>query len=258
MTHLTPTIDITDQQVAERAAKLRELAPARREYNMPHPDLKGTDRVWEPCGRCGGTGLLQHYYYVEAGRCFTCAGAGGREILVSSVRSRLRREVRQHNERVDSLTVDAEGTARLELQAEAAEAALRAEHEAREEVRRKEAQLAAEKAELAADELGERYAEGTKLVDLPVTVCDSYKFWKDAYNPWEAPVDTAAIVFEAADGAQFVWYSSGAKAHALAQQADKDVAPLQLTIRGTVKRVQERNDGTARVVLTRATYKIAK
>lgn len=111
-------------------------------YSDPHPGLRGSDRVSETCGRCGGSGL-----YVgptnakwENGSgsgsrpyCFQCGGAGVQRVLVSSVRARVRREVaaRAEQERRDAETVaaraawEAAGYAALLAEAETAREGLR-------------------------------------------------------------------------------------------------------------------------------------
>lgn len=72
-------------------------------YTDPHPGLKGTDTVFEPCGRCAGDGLYHGptnaAWENGSGKgalpyCFWCNGAGQRAIKVSSVRARARREAK--------------------------------------------------------------------------------------------------------------------------------------------------------------------
>jgi hypothetical protein len=67
-------------------------------YTDPYPDLKGTDRVSEPCGKCGGSGLYDAPTSISwNGRgngneplCLLCGGVGSRSILVSSARATAR------------------------------------------------------------------------------------------------------------------------------------------------------------------------
>jgi hypothetical protein len=58
-----------------------------------YPDLKGSDRVEELCGKCGGTGRLT-WTSVDGGRCWTCKGQGTYSVLVSSIRAREARRIR--------------------------------------------------------------------------------------------------------------------------------------------------------------------
>lgn len=71
------------------------------------PTLKGSDRVREACGRCGGSGTVSWGAPVageivdsEGNRrtvpkvCFSCNGAGSRSVLVSSIRARATRAVK--------------------------------------------------------------------------------------------------------------------------------------------------------------------
>lgn len=65
-----------------------------------YPGLKGTDRVREECGSCGGTGIYTGPSNAAWQRtvngptekwCFGCMGAGFHSVLVSSARARARR-----------------------------------------------------------------------------------------------------------------------------------------------------------------------
>lgn len=68
---------------------------------MLYPELRGTDRVTETCGRCAGTGLYDGptnatFHTATIGTtgpgCFYCRGIGSRSVLVSSARARDRRQ----------------------------------------------------------------------------------------------------------------------------------------------------------------------
>lgn len=79
------------------------------EYRDPHPGLKGTDTVQEPCGRCGGTGVYSGPSNAAWNNgngtntwCFWCGGAGHQTVKVSSVRARERRNVKARNEAIES------------------------------------------------------------------------------------------------------------------------------------------------------------
>lgn len=69
---------------------------------MLYPELRGTDRITEECGRCAGSGLYDGptsatFHTATIGTtgpgCFYCQGVGSRSVLVSSVRARARRRV---------------------------------------------------------------------------------------------------------------------------------------------------------------------
>ena len=76
-----------------------------RVYIDPYPGAKGSDRVKEICGKCGGDGLyhapsgfvIQNPYGRRGDTikgCFDCWGVGHRFVKVSSVRARVRRAVK--------------------------------------------------------------------------------------------------------------------------------------------------------------------
>lgn len=76
------------------------------EYRDPHPDKKGTDLVRETCMKCGGTGVYVGHSSItwkrgdagEAPWCFDCNGVGYHDVRVSSIRARVRREVKRAEE----------------------------------------------------------------------------------------------------------------------------------------------------------------
>ncbi|AWY06683.1 hypothetical protein SEA_ZETA1847_49 [Microbacterium phage Zeta1847] len=66
-----------------------------------YPDLKGSDRVTVPCGRCGGTGVYSGPSNASWDNglgtttwCFRCGGAKTETVLVSSLRAAERRRVK--------------------------------------------------------------------------------------------------------------------------------------------------------------------
>ena len=63
-------------------------------YGDPYPGRRGTDRVDEPCRRCGGEGKLVDMRGNPTS-CPFCEGSGARSILVSSARARARREAKE-------------------------------------------------------------------------------------------------------------------------------------------------------------------
>lgn len=89
-------------------------------YTDPYPGRNGSERVTETCTKCGGSGRIEAFGNVDAGRCWDCMGAGARSVLVSSVRARLRRQAKREAERTE---VD---TARLDRITEARAAAVSA------------------------------------------------------------------------------------------------------------------------------------
>jgi hypothetical protein len=87
-----------------------------RVYTNPYPGAKGSDLVKEVCGKCGGDGLyhapsgfvIQNPYGHRGDTikgCFDCWGVGHRFVKVSSVRARIRRDVKA------ALQRDADATA---------------------------------------------------------------------------------------------------------------------------------------------------
>ncbi len=87
-----------------------------RVYTDPHPGAKGTDLVKEDCWKCGGDGMyhapsgfvIQNPYGPRGDAikgCFACRGVGHRWVKVSSVRARIRRDVKatlQHDADADA------------------------------------------------------------------------------------------------------------------------------------------------------------
>lgn len=69
---------------------------------------KGTDLVWETCGRCGGTGILPEFHHIHDGVCFDCDGRKGRTIRVSSIKARERRHAKMMAERDAEIAREAE------------------------------------------------------------------------------------------------------------------------------------------------------
>lgn len=111
-------------------------------YVEPYPGRKGTERVYEDCGRCLGTGVYDgpsaaKFYTSAVGYettgCFSCWGEGRTSRLVSSARGTARRRARQEANREaylaengERLRREAEERAEAERKAEEAEAAAHA------------------------------------------------------------------------------------------------------------------------------------
>jgi hypothetical protein len=116
------------------------IIPAKPE--RAYPELKGTDRVEEVCGGCGGTGVYQapsrimwQKHYTDTGRstglvpwCFDCNGNGKHSVLVSSVRARQTRDWKQA---VKLAEMEAERPAREAAERAAAEVEAHAENDKR-------------------------------------------------------------------------------------------------------------------------------
>lgn len=95
----------------------------------PYPGARGTDRVKQECGKCGGDGM----YHAPSGLviqnpygrgtikgCFDCMGLGYRIVKVSSIRARIRRAaaaVRQRDTAADAYAARAAQRAAEELSA---------------------------------------------------------------------------------------------------------------------------------------------
>jgi hypothetical protein len=83
-------------------------------YVDPFPGRKGSDRVYETCGKCSGTGVVSwgNVTFVAQGRedrhCFDCNGSGRTSRLVSSARATARREAQRQ---ADAAKAAAEATA---------------------------------------------------------------------------------------------------------------------------------------------------
>lgn len=75
--------------------------PAADFYVEPFPGRKGSERVFEPCGKCSGSGVVSwgNVTFVSQGRedrhCFDCGGSGKTSRLVSSARATARRRAQE-------------------------------------------------------------------------------------------------------------------------------------------------------------------
>lgn len=235
---------VSDELIAARAAEIIAELPEPLTYDMPYPDKKGHERVAEPCDRCGGPGRIEMFRHVLGGQCFKCQGAGSdRTVLVSYARQRERTRVKRHNDSRDRIIRDAAATARRELETIAHEQAL-------EQALSRAAALNQERAERAARGLREKYPVGAKITDLIVTFEHSYTFERETWGGVEL---VTAIVFVTGRGHELVWYSAGASARNLKEEYGNSDDPVLMSIKARAKRYQERDDGTARVVVTHVT-----
>lgn len=243
--HELPTV--SDELIATRAAEIIASLPPKRDYVMPHPDKKGHERVIEPCDRCGGPGHINAFRHVLGGVCFKCGGAGANHtVLVSSVRQRERSRVKKHNAAIDKAIATAHEVARRELETLAHDQAV-------ERALANAAMLNRERAERAAQGLVQIYPINTRVKNLNVTVTDAYSFDREAHGPSGGLESVAAVIFTTDAGHELVWYSTGAKAHQLKKDYQQGKTPLALAINAKAKRYQERDDGTARLVITHVT-----
>lgn len=84
------------------------------DYVDPYPGRTGKERITEPCGRCGGSGIYdapssasfhtKTVGFVTTG-CFACMGTGEHSFLVSSARAKARRHAREavaRQEKIDA------------------------------------------------------------------------------------------------------------------------------------------------------------
>ena len=79
------------------------MTDTKSSYIDPYPGRKGSERIVEDCGRCGGNGLYvgptnATFYTATVGDtapgCFACKGTGKYSFLVSSARAKARRHAR--------------------------------------------------------------------------------------------------------------------------------------------------------------------
>lgn len=196
-------ITTTPEYAARLAARLAD-APEPMEYVRPHPELKGQDRVWEDCGFCLGTGVYHgpsglkwKRHGVEHKWCFRCEGAGGRKVLVSSIRGRIRGHVNAHNRMVQDWITSAPQVVLEAMEAEAAEQA--------------KAQAAADAHAAAVAKLEDLPQEGAVLQDIPCTVAFWTSFTTDSFSGYGTDLK-ALLKLQDADGNLYVWITTSSKA----------------------------------------------
>lgn len=75
-----------------------ETPPEMEVYEDPYPGRDGKEKVWDPCYRCGGEGVIKHYQHAgNDGVCFTCNGSKGWMEPISRMRNRARGRVTRTN-----------------------------------------------------------------------------------------------------------------------------------------------------------------
>ena len=203
------------------------------EYADPHPGMKGSERVWEECGWCtngvytGPGNVHWKIGKVDTTWCFQCGGNGGRYVLVSSVRARVRRLSKEAQrwvaEQADRERIIAETKAREWV--EAWDAA-HAEQERR--------------AALVTGFVGD---EGDKVKNLPGTVTVSTRFETASFNGYGT--DYKAFVVVTLDDGKVV-KTSGTGATLYRTERGQRV-----TVSGTVKG-HDSYQGQDQTTLTRA------
>lgn len=244
-------MNINQNEYQNRLAKALAEVPSPTAYIQPHPTLKGEDKVKEPCMKCSGTGTYQgptpwqreevradgtavyHPY------CFQCDGKGYRELLVASIRARESRAVRKHN---DTVSQAHEQLPQI-IQAQMEEELAQKEREA-------QAQKALDHHQATIDKLNTEMPEGQRISHIPVEVTSIREYWKEGWNPWDAPQLTRAITFtmKASPGAQpLVWFSAGAGAFRLEEGQEG-------TLAATVKKHDTYRE-EVQTTITRATLK---
>ncbi len=84
-----------------------KTAPAAVSYVDPFPGRKGSDRVFDECSKCSGTGVVSwgNVTFVAQGyedrHCFDCGGSGKISRLVSSARATARRRAQEAARQAD-------------------------------------------------------------------------------------------------------------------------------------------------------------
>ncbi|QDF19397.1 hypothetical protein [Mycolicibacterium fortuitum] len=127
-------------------------------YTDPHPGRDAKDRVPVPCAKCGGTGRIEAFGYIDGGRCWDCNGHGQSSISVGTARKYARSEAfaLEYGDQIDAYWRDIEEKNRVAR--EAAEWAAAWDEAHTENARR---------ATLNQTVMGQ---EGDKLADIEVTV----------------------------------------------------------------------------------------
>lgn len=202
-------------------------------YEDPYPGRKGTDRIYETCGKCSGTGAVGYGNVtlvrkgVEDRWCFACGGSGKTSALVSSLRQTARRQAKAQTERnADTADFLAEAPAREAAEKEADhEAALRIE------------------AARTAKPKGFLGKVGDRLRNLPakVTMIRYY----DSQNFVTGAPEQKCIVKFAVEGHAAIWFTEWSRGLEEGQA---------VTLTGTIKALNNR-DGEDQTALTRCIVK---
>lgn len=201
-------------------------------YEDPYPGKVGTDRIYETCAKCSGSGVVNWgniSFATAKGEdrwCFDCNGTGKTSALVSSLRQTARRQAKAQTQRnADAADWAAEAPAR--------EAAEKAAEEARE---------AREAAARAAKPKGYLGTEGERLRNLNARVAMVRTYESQNYVTG-APESKTIIKFDVL-GKVAIWFTGWTTL--------EEGQFVSLT--GTVKKLAER-DGEDQTVLTRCITK---
>lgn len=190
-----------------------------------YPELKGTDKVWETCGKCGGDKVV-HWGNVTLAKgnrvarwCFDCNGEGGRYVLVSSIRAREARQRKATELAVQRAAEFAAQAAAREAEEQARKAALeaarQAERDAAEDVPTGREVITGEIVGLK--EVADNFSYTERYI-LKMTVKDDRGF--KVYGTMPASLDAArgdrvtftATVEPSNDDAKFGWFKRATKA----------------------------------------------
>lgn len=238
-------LQVDDAEVQALADELVADLPEPLAYEQPHPDKVGTDLVAEPCVYCAGTGRYDRptphaWGHPVTGKvhtwCFYCDGMGGKQVKVSSLRSRERRAVKKYNDQIEARRAGAMEEARRVLLA-------RAENERAE----REQEAATAKAEKEAATMERDMPVGHRLRALPVQVLRVGEYTRQRYNAWEGYETARVVTFKDERGGVYVWHTTAASAWEL-QAGDAG------HLAGTVKRHAPYN-GEMQTTLNRVNFK---
>jgi hypothetical protein len=202
------------------------------EYVDPMPGRKGSERVRETCWKCDGRGTVSwgNVTFVAQGvedrHCFNCLGKGWTSVLVSTVRTRARREAKAttHAAYMDAYAL-----------------ATRPEREAA-EAKAREAAEAREASRLAAKPKGHIGTVGERLRNLNAQVTGVYTYEAENFVT-HAPELRTVVRFDIL-GKTAVWFTSWTTLE----------AGQFVSLTGTVKSHGER-DGEDQTILTRCITK---
>jgi hypothetical protein len=213
-----------------------------RVYTDPYPGAKGADLVKETCGKCGGDGMyhapsgfvIQNPYGPRGDAikgCFACRGVGHRWVKVSSVRARIRRDVKA------TLQRDADADAHAAAAAQRAAEDFAADWE----------QAHAEQARRAALNNSPAGEPGQKLTGLAGTVVVASNIEVTGFRGYGTDIKRL-IVVTLDSGQAIKAFGTGATLFA-ANRGDR------VTISGTVKELDTYR-GQLQTVLTRTKLQV--
>lgn len=81
-----------------------EEPPPRIPYVDPFPGRGENEEEWDPCGRCGGEGVLEQFKSgMDGGVCFECHGGKGQMSTVGALRTRKEGQIKYKNRKIREL-----------------------------------------------------------------------------------------------------------------------------------------------------------